>query len=144
MGLGRCHNAADPGSSVRGVTESAARITAQGGYPGTPMGFDLNGFAGSRGPRFAEGACSTEQVNPITYPFESYAGDVTFAQPQLGERAVDFNTEGMIHIGLLPELLEDARRDAASEADLEPLFRSAEAWIRMWELAEARSETLGG
>ena len=50
----------------------------------------------------------------------------------------------MIHIGLLPELLEDARRDAASEADLEPLFRSAEAWIRMWELAEARSETLGG
>jgi microsomal dipeptidase-like Zn-dependent dipeptidase len=144
VGLGRCHDAADPGSSIRGVTESAARITAQGGYPGTPMGFDLNGFAGSRGPRFAEGACSTEQLNPITWPFESYAGDVTFAQPQLGERSVDFNTEGMIHIGLLPELIEDARRDAVSDADLEPLFRSAEAWIRMWELAEARSESIGG
>jgi hypothetical protein len=48
----------------------------------------------------------------------------------------------LVHIGLLPELLEDARRDAVSEDDLEPLFRSAEGYIRMWEKAEARSEAL--
>jgi hypothetical protein len=45
---------------------------------------------------------------------------------------------------MLPELLEDARHDAVSDADLEPLFRSAEAWIRMWEKAETRSLELGG
>jgi hypothetical protein len=57
---------------------------------------------------------------------------------------VDFNTEGMIHVGLLPELIEDARKDAQSDADLEPLFRGAEAWIRMWERAEERALVLGG
>lgn len=55
-----------------------------------------------------------------------------------------FNTEGLVHIGLLPELIEDARRDAVAEADLEPLFRSAEGYIRMWERAEQRSGALGG
>jgi len=82
-----------------------------------------------------------EQTNPITYPFTSYAGDVEFTAPYLGNRAVDFNTEGMIHIGLFPELIQDARTDAGDEA-LEPLFRSAEAYVRMWELAEARAVAL--
>jgi len=44
-----------------------------------------------------------------------------------------------VHIGMLPELIEDVRRDGVSDADLEPLFRSAEAYIRMWEKAEARA-----
>ena len=48
----------------------------------------------------------------------------------------------MIHIGLLPELIEDVRRDGATDAELEPLFRSAEAYVRMWERAEARAEAL--
>jgi hypothetical protein len=45
---------------------------------------------------------------------------------------------------MLPELIEDARHDAVSDDDLEPLFRSAEGYIRMWELAEARAEALRG
>jgi hypothetical protein len=49
----------------------------------------------------------------------------------------------MIHIGLLPELIEDARRDGVTDADLEPLFRSAEAFVRMWEHAQARGKALG-
>ena len=35
----------------------------------------------------------------------------------------------MLHIGLLPELIEDARRDGVTDAYLEPLFRSAEAYV---------------
>ena len=144
VGLGRCQDPADPGATLRGVRDEVALIELNGGYPGTPFGFDFNGFAGGPGPRFAEGACAVPQENPVTYPFVSYAGDVTFSEPMLGNRTVDFNAEGMIHIGLLPELLEDARRDATSDADLEPLFRSAEAWIRMWEKAESRGAALGG
>ena len=70
------------------------------------------------------------------------AGKARFTRPTIGERALDFNTEGFVHIGLLPELLEDARLGGATKADLEPLFRSAEGYIRLWERAEARFRTL--
>jgi len=36
------------------------------------------------------------------------------------------------------------RRDGASDADLEPLFRSAEGYLRMWEKAEARGAAIRG
>ena len=141
-GLGRCRDAANPGTMLDGLKQRLALIEASGGYPAEGFGFDLNGFAGAPGPRFADGACSTPQEDPVTYPFVSYAGDVEFTQPSVGNRVIDFNAEGMVHIGLLPELLEDARRDAVSEADLEPLFRSAEGYLRMWERAEQRAAEL--
>ena len=126
------------------LRDRIALITAHGGYPAEGFGFDFNGFAGGPGPRFGPNTeCGdTPQANPITYPFTSYAGDVTFTQPNLGARTVDFNTEGMIHIGMVPELIEDARRDGVSDADLEPLFRSAEGYLRMWERAEMRAAAL--
>jgi microsomal dipeptidase-like Zn-dependent dipeptidase len=142
-GLGRCREPDRRGAMLDGLLGRIALIEANGGYPAEGFGFDLNGFAGARGPRFGPDGCMTPQDDPITYPFTSYAGDVTFTEPRVGERTLDFNTEGMVHIGLLPELIEDARRDAASDADLEPLFRSAEGYIRMWEKAEARGASLG-
>lgn len=119
-------------------------IEEANGYPAEGFGFDLNGFAGAPGPRFGKDVCDGMQEDPIEYPFQSFAGDITFTEPSVGERVVDFNTEGLVHIGMLPELIEDARADAIDEADLEPLFRSAEGYIRMWEKAEARGEMLGG
>lgn len=83
-------------------------------------------------------------MDPIKYPFASYGGDVELTQPVVGHRELDFNSEGLVHIGLLAELIEDARRDAVDPKDIEPLFRSAEGYIRMWELAEARAAELGG
>jgi microsomal dipeptidase-like Zn-dependent dipeptidase len=141
-GLGRCRDAANPGTMLERLAERIALIEENGGYPAEGFGFDLNGFAGAPGPRFAEGACETIQEDPVTYPFVSYAGDVEFTEPVVGNRVIDFNNEGMVHIGLLPELLEDARRDAVSESDLEPLFRSAEGYVRMWERAEERAAAL--
>ncbi len=141
-GLGRCREAGNPGATVQRLTDRVDLITANGGYPAEGFGFDLNGFAGAPGPRFGEGACPEPQEDPVTYPFTSYAGDVEFTEPSIGNRVLDFNNEGMVHIGLLPELLDDARRDAVSEDDLEPLFRSAEGYIRMWERAEERAAAL--
>lgn len=142
-GLGRCRDPERPGAMLDRLGERVALIEANGGYPAEGFGFDLNGFAGAPRARFAEGACPTEQTDPITYPFDSYAGDVTFTEPQIGNRTVDFNTEGMVHIGLLPELLQDARGDAVSDEDLEPLFRSAEAYLRMWEKASTGVQATG-
>jgi hypothetical protein len=48
----------------------------------------------------------------------------------------------MVHIGLVPELIEDVHHDGVSKAELEPLFKSAEGYIRMWEKAERRAEDL--
>lgn len=127
----------------RSLRESVQERADNGAYAAEALSFDLNGFAGGPRPRFGEhSGCSEPQANPITYPFSSYDGTVTFEPPQLGNRAVDFNEEGMLHIGLLPELIEDARRDGVTDEELEPLFRSAEAYIRMWERAEARSAAL--
>ncbi|MCA9635212.1 MAG: membrane dipeptidase [Myxococcales bacterium] len=141
-GFGRCRGDA-PGATVQGFKDRIALITQNGGYPAEGFSFDLNGFASARGPRFGDGVCPTPQSDPITYPFKSFAGDVEFTEPVIGERVLDFNTEGFATLGLLAELLEDARRDAVDPADIEPLFRSAEGYIRMWERAEARAAELG-
>ncbi len=144
-GLGRCGDPDRPGAMGDRLRERIQLITDHGGYPAEGFGFDLNGFAGGPRPRFGEDTeCSTPQASPITYPFTSYRGDVTFTEPHLGDRVADFNTEGMAHIGLLPELIEDARRDGVTDVDLAPLFRSAEGYLRMWERAEARGAELRG
>lgn len=44
-----------------------------------------------------------------------------------------------MEIGLLPEVIEDVRRGGVSDADLEPLFKSAEGHIRSWETAGRRA-----
>jgi len=142
-GLGRCQDPDRPGSMLDRLRSRVELITSMGGYPAEGFGFDLNGFAGAPGPRFGDNSvCGSPQTNPITYPFDSVAGDVTFTEPHVGNRTIDFNTEGLAHLGMLPELLEDARHDGATEADLEPLFRSAEGYIRMWEHAESRSAAM--
>jgi len=141
LGLPRCGG--DPASISAWVRSRFDAVAAAGGYRAQGFGFDLNGFAGVPGPRFGSGAhCDAPQTNPVTYPFTSFAGDVTLTPPKLGNRAVEFNSEGMIHVGLMPELIEDARRMGVTDADLEPLFRSAEGYVRMWERAEARAAAL--
>lgn len=142
---GRCRDPQRKGTMLDGMRDRIARKLAQGAYPGEAMTWDLNGFAGAPGPRFGpDSVCGSDQTDPITYPFRSYDGSVTFTQPHVGNRAIDFNTEGLAHIGLLPEFIEDIRKDAESDADLEPLFRSAEAYLRMWEKGERRAQVIRG
>ncbi|MCA9547724.1 MAG: hypothetical protein KC613_25145, partial [Myxococcales bacterium] len=144
-GIGGCGDSARPGRMVAGLNARSAEREAAGAHPGVALGFDLNGFAGGRRPRFGDDSrCGPDQANPVAYPFMSYDEAVTFLPPTLGERAVDFNTEGFLHIGMLPELIEDARQDGATDEDLVPLFRSAEAFVQMWEKAEARAAALSG
>ena len=147
-GVGKANfgNCGDPERSAAmsdQYLEQLERIRAAGAYPAVGFGFDFNGFSGYRKPRFGqESTCASPQANPVEYPFTSYAGDVSFTAPRLGERSVDYNTEGMVHVGLLPELIEDVRRDGAGDEEMEALFRSAEGYIRMWERAEARGALL--
>lgn len=142
-GFGRCQAPDARATMDDGFQRRIELIEDHGGFPAEGFGFDLNGFAGAPGPRFGpRSGCSTPQADPVRHPFRSYAGDVVFHQPRVGRRVLDFNTEGMVHIGLVPELIEDVRRDGVSDAELEPLFRSAEGYLRMWEKAERRAAAL--
>jgi microsomal dipeptidase-like Zn-dependent dipeptidase len=140
-GFRRCRADGVSASVDDGYQARIDLIEANAGYPAEGFGFDLNGFAGGPGPRFGpENVCGdVPQLDPVTYPFQSYAGDITFTQPRLGSRDADFNTEGMAHIGLLPELIEDIRGDGVSDEELAPLFHSAEGYVRMWEKSERRA-----
>ena len=55
-----------------------------------------------------------------------------------GNRYWDFNTDGLAHFGLLPDLLQDLKNIGFSPLQLNPLFSSAEDYIRMWEKAVRR------
>lgn len=142
-GFGRCRSASTPATTDDRFQNRLQSVIDNGGYPGLGFGFDLNGFAGAPGPRFGAGAnCGDVQTDPVTYPFTSYAGDITFTAPSVADRDIDFNTEGLAHIGMVAELIEDVRGDGVTDEALEPLFRSAEAYIRMWEKSEARGAVL--
>jgi len=141
-GFGRCRSATEPATMDDGYQARIQLMRDKGAFPAEGFGFDFNGFAGAPGPRFGDDSNCENQEDQVTYPFTSYAGDITFQQPMLGNRTVDFNTEGMIHLGLVAELIEDVRRDGVSDEDLEPLFKSAEGYLRMWEKAELRGTAL--
>ena len=133
----RCQREGQPGYIAHELAERVVDLNQAGAYPAEGFGFDLNGFASYPKPRFGVNSpCRDPQTSPITYPFSSYAGDVSFTEPVIAERSLDFNNEGLVHLGLFPELIEDLRRGGASDQDLEPLFRSAEGYLRMWRRAE--------
>jgi len=143
--VGRCHDPRQKGASWRGFRSRLDDVIAADLHPSLGFAFDLNGFARAPGPRFGpDASCTTEQQDPVTYPFTSHAGDVTFTEPHAGERVFDYNTEGLAHIGLFPEYVHDAIQDAPSDAEVQALFRSAEGYIQLWERTEARAAALRG
>jgi hypothetical protein len=61
----------------------------------------------------------------------------------MGERTFDFNLDGLANFGLMPDMLQDTAnvvRNGLAADELEPLFGSADAYVRMWE----RARRVGG
>lgn len=54
-----------------------------------------------------------------------------------GSGGWDFNKDGLAHVGLLPDFIQELRCIGLSDADLDPLFHAAEAYVRMWERIES-------
>ncbi|WP_066967442.1 PxKF domain-containing protein [Microbulbifer sp. Q7] len=115
------------------------------------MGSDFNGIAGHLGPRFGSDACggweadngqerARQEVdrNAVQYPFE-LEGFGVFERQQTGFKRYDYNVDGLAHIGLLPDLIADLRQVGLDAHYEDQLFCSAEAFVRVWERAEAIS-----
>jgi microsomal dipeptidase-like Zn-dependent dipeptidase len=100
-------------------------------YFGVGLGTDTGGFSSLPGPR------QDAAQLPLRYPYRGYFCKVTFQREQSGARTFDLNKDGVAHYGLVPDLLADMQQHGGGPA-MRSLFRSAEAYLRMWELAYAR------
>ena len=113
------------------------------------MGSDWNGAAGHLGPRFGSDACGgwgapnglerPQQIlenNRLAYPF-SVPGFGSLSQQVTGFKTFDYNVDGLAHIGLVPDMVADLSRIGMDAHYVNSLFCSAEAYIRVWERAEA-------
>ncbi len=113
------------------------------------MGSDFNGAAGHLGPRFGSDACGgwgapnglerpLQELagNRVAYPF-TLPGFGSFDNQVTGFKRFDYNVDGLAHIGLLPDLVADLPQIGLHQYYLDSLFCSAEAYIRVWERADA-------
>ena len=97
-------------------------------FYGIGYGADMNGFSASAGPLAEE--------HQITYPFKSFDGGVTVDKQQSGERTFDINVDGIAHYGLFPDWVEGLRQ-LGGDAIVDDMANGAEAYLQMWERAEA-------
>jgi len=98
---------------------------------GAGLGTDTGGFNALPG---ADAA-----TTPLRYPFRSYDGEVTFARQRTGERTYDLNRDGVAHYGLFADLIADMQQQPGGTDALRPFFRSAEAYLEMWQRANGAS-----
>jgi hypothetical protein len=93
---------------------------------GFGWGSDLNGLGGQPGPTAA---------NPISYPFKSFDGRVTFTREQWGQRVFDLNRDGVANYGMYADWLAELRSIAGPPL-MNDMFGGAEAYLEMWERAQ--------
>jgi hypothetical protein len=96
-------------------------------YSGTGFGYgaDMNGLAEESQPATA---------HPISYPFTSYDGKVTFGREVWGQRTFDLNTDGVANYGMFPDWLQELSQIGGRPL-LTDMFHGAEAYLQMWERA---------
>lgn len=106
------------------------------------LGTDFNILV-EPGPRFAGncqgGGPTRPQTAQVKYPFPvSVKGSPAgLDKSTIGRRTFDINRDGVAHVGMLPDLIEDLKQEGVRPQDLEPLYDSAEGYIKLWERIEA-------
>jgi len=95
---------------------------------GIGYGADTNGFHSQPGPRGAD------QPNPVTYPFTSLDGRISFDKQVAGQRTWDVNVDGVAQYGLHPDWMEQLRL-LAGRPIADDLMSGAEAYLQTWERA---------
>ncbi len=69
---------------------------------------------------------------PISYPFKSYDGKVTFERQTTGERTFDYNEEGVAHYGLYADWFKDMQNAGGKRLSAD-MWNASEAYLEMWE-----------
>jgi microsomal dipeptidase-like Zn-dependent dipeptidase len=121
----------DSAPALAAKIERLSAFRSKHHYFGVGLGTDTGGFSSLPDPRPDAGSA------PLTYPFRSYDGKVLFSRERSGSRTFDLNTDGVAHYGLIADLIADMQQHGGASA-LRPLFHSAEAYLRTWQLAYRR------
>ena len=102
-------------------------------YFGVGLGTDTGGFSSLPGPprRCGPEPARLSRSSPTT-------ARSRFTRQHTGDRFFDLNTDGVAHYGLFADLLADVQRAPDGGPAMRTLFRSAEAYLQMWELARGR------
>lgn len=98
--------------------------------PASGFGSDINGIHQQADPR------PDASETPLVYPFKSPMGDVVFDRQKTGGRVYDLNTDGVAHYGLYPDYIADMMMQPGGKPAVATLFRSAEAYLQLWEKVE--------
>jgi microsomal dipeptidase-like Zn-dependent dipeptidase len=122
---------ADTAAALAAKIEELRGDRSKKHYFGVGLGTDTGGFSSLPGPR------PDAAQSPVSYPFKALYCNVSLQRERTGSRTFDLNTDGVAHYGLIPDLLADMQQHGGGKA-MRSLFRSAEAYLRMWELAYAR------
>jgi microsomal dipeptidase-like Zn-dependent dipeptidase len=81
-----------------------------------------------------------DQKDPVAYdgipPIQKTNQHDLLKPYRMGDRVFDFNTDGLAHFGLVPDMLQDLKNVEMPKRDFQALFGSAEAYLRMWEGVE--------
>ncbi|SFM34928.1 ricin-type beta-trefoil lectin domain protein [Marinobacter zhejiangensis] len=99
---------------------------------GVPFSTDMSGIGHQPGPR------SDAAINPLEYPFTTEFG-LTVERQQSGNRTFDLNVDGVAHYGMVADHIQDIRERAPGRI-YEAVMNSAEAYLQMWERADANSD----
>ena len=68
----------------------------------------------------------------LTYPFAAPVPGTPMGRSRLGAREYDLATDGVAHVGMLPDLVAALGLTAAESG---PLLRSAIGYVEVWERA---------
>ncbi|MFL5318189.1 MAG: membrane dipeptidase [Myxococcaceae bacterium] len=136
----------------------ALSLIQQYGKGGVAFGTDFNGLAQQPGPRYGPNAAAgligdhlREKRRPVQikqqgprldYAGTMYRSSAPFTKSVAGRREFDLNDDGLAHYGMLPDFIQDLRHVGMTDAQLDPLFRSAESFVALWEKCTERGAAI--
>ena len=124
-------------SLIRNGTRERPDEFKVGPFGGAGFATDVNGISS------LAGNSGTAEDEARLYPFTSVDGRVTFDIQRTGDREFSlYSGRGVAHYGLYPDQIADMiqhsdRSQEEIDEAVNQLFTSAEAYLRMWERAEA-------
>jgi hypothetical protein len=117
---------AAPATAFAAVEKADKALSGPKYHFGFGWGSDMNGLAEQPGP---------SPGTPISYPFKSYDGRVTFTREQWGQRSFDLNTDGVANYGMYADWLNDLQ-SVGGRPMMADMFQGAESYLEMWERAD--------
>lgn len=108
-----------------------SHLTAMGGK-NTAFGSDIDGYAATP----AKPLNASKFINYTNRSLPDFLSTCTMAG---STRTWNYNTEGMVHMGLYPDFFEALKKDGMNSSNINQLFLSSEYFARMWEKCERRA-----